>query len=394
MRAVFIHSSRVMRASDGEVYARSQFPYRVWGRYLKHFEEITVVMRMTDCKNKPEKWDLSSGRGVTFVGVPDDHGMLVQKLRNGLVIEILRREIVRCDAVIVRMSPIGWLAAQEAEKHGIPWAVEVVGNAWDAFWNYGTLPGKLYAPVAWWQARKWIAKAPYALYVTQEFLQRRFPCAGVVSHASNVHLEAVDESILENRIMNSQKNCRVWNVGLIGDLFARYKGLHVAIQSLLSLRNQGVDVHLHVLGDGNLDAWQRDAKMKGVIDLLHFDGVLPSGDSVMRWLDDLDLYIQPSYAEGLPRGLIEAMSRGLPCLASKVGGIPELLPSECLHTPGDSQKMAQDMLRAINDVEWRVTQAKRNFLKAQEYYTDKLNDRRDAFWEKFIEHIKSVQSRK
>ena len=41
------------------------------------------------------------------------------------------KQIEDCDAVIVRQLSLGWLAAQEAQRRGIPWAVEVVGDAWD-----------------------------------------------------------------------------------------------------------------------------------------------------------------------------------------------------------------------------------------------------------------------
>ena len=45
-------------------------------------------------------------------------------------------------------------------------------------------------------------------------------------------------------------------------------------------------------------------------------------------LDECDIYLQPSLQEGLPRSVIEAMSRGCACIGAATAGIPELLESE------------------------------------------------------------------
>ena len=101
----------------------------------------------------------------------------------------------------------------------------------------------------------------------------------------------------------------------------------------------------------------------------------------------LDLYVQPSLHEGLPRALIEAMSRGLPALASSCGGIPELLPPECLHRPGDDKALAKQLARMVQTPAWRMQQAERNFREARNYYRDRLESQRDAFWGRFAEEV-------
>jgi glycosyltransferase involved in cell wall biosynthesis len=118
------------------------------------------------------------------------------------------------------------------------------------------------------------------------------------------------------------------------------------------------------------------------------EGCLPSGDPVFQWLDGLDIYIQPSFTEGLPRALVEAMSRGLPALGSTCGGIPELLPPECLHMPGDDKTLAAHLARMIQDKACRIQQARRNFSEAQNYYADRVEAKRDAFWHEFAEYVK------
>jgi len=390
MKAVFVHSTRMVQAPDGRIYSRGAFDYSILLWYLKHFDELTIVCRLSKSPETIDGMNLASGPNVTFVGLPDDHGNYLQQLQRSRNLPAIRDALLNADTLIVRSSGIGWLAAREADKLGIPWAVEVVGDAWDAHWNYGNLAGKLYAPIAWFEARKWIRSVPYAIYVTNNYLQKRYPCSGTAAGVSDVQINPVPDSVLQSRLLRPKTQLRNNSVrcGLIGSLSSRYKGLHVAMRSMSILRTQGIELHLHVLGAGNHQVWVNEAKAIGVSDLLHLDGTLPAGDAVFAWLDKLDFYIQPSLTEGLPRALIEAMSRAIPALASSAGGIPELLPAECLHKPGDHRKLASDMQRIIHEATWRAKMAERNFNEAKQYYTDVIEQRRDAFWSSFAEYAR------
>ncbi len=392
MKVLFVYSARFVRSADGKVYYNGQFAYENWERYLKHFDELAVACRMSQVEEAPQGWDLSSGPRVTFVDTPDDHGNPLMQLWPQRARQIIREELDRCDAVIVRQSSLGWLAAQEAQRKGLPWAVEVVGDAWDAYWNYGTLLGKLYAPVAWWESRRWVGKAKYAKYVTNEYLQRKYPCPGKTLGATDVVIPVFPQALFEKKL-SRWKDERLQpediKIGMIGYLFNRYKGLHIALRALRELRRQNIHCHLHVLGKGKHGQWYEEAGRLGVRDLLHLDGTLPSGDPVFQWLDGLDVYIQPSFQEGLPRGLMEAMSRGLPALGSTCGGIPELLPAECLHRPGDFKKLAAQLKKMVTDSSWRVEQAKHSFQEAQNYYVDVLKAKRDVYWADFAGDVRA-----
>ena len=396
MKILFAHDNRFIPV-DGDVFSESQFSHRLWGRYLAHFDEMTVFARQGTLPSHKRKCDLeySEAPGVSFVFGSDISSLSAQLTQRKKVRQKVRSLLA--NAVVARLpSELGFVAIQEAEREGVAWAVEVVGDTWDSYWNYGTLAGKLYAPIAWWRARRWISKAPYAIYVTREHLQKRYPCNGTVSYASNVEIQPVQPEILQNRLSGCRKDWladrKRLTCGMIGSLASRYKGLHVALKALNELRTKGVDVHLHVLGGGDLDAWMGEAARLGVEDLLHLDGLLPGGDPVFKWLDGLDFYIQPSYSEGLPRGLIEAMSRGLPALASTCGGIPELLRPDCLHRPGDSKKLAADMGKLIRNTSWRINLAQHNFREAENYYAKWIERRRNEFWRKFSEFCKKKNS--
>src|SRR5690606_17281374 len=109
-------------------------------------------------------------------------------------------------------------------------------------------------------------------------------------------------------------------------------------------------------------------------------GKLKAGKAIFDFLDSLDLYVHPSKQEGLPRVVIEAMSRACPVLASTVAGTPELLPAEFLHKPGDADKLTQDILKVVQDRSLQKQMAKANFEKSKEYLFDVLEMRREEFF--------------
>jgi len=113
---------------------------------------------------------------------------------------------------------------------------------------------------------------------------------------------------------------------------------------------------------------------------VRFAGRLPAGEAVRAELDGSDLFILPSYQEGLPRAMIEAMARGLPCIGSTVGGIPELVPEEDRVRAGDAAGLARRIREVVSDTERMARMSARNLEKAAEYREDVLRARRNAFY--------------
>ena len=105
--------------------------------------------------------------------------------------------------------------------------------------------------------------------------------------------------------------------------------------------------------------------------------------------DSLDIYIQPSKQEGLPRSLIEAMSRGVPCLASNIAGNPELLGKRFLFKKGSPEKIAERINGlAQTNLQQLERISKSNFIKSnREYNMRVLNERREAFYRDFLRDL-------
>lgn len=77
--------------------------------------------------------------------------------------------------------------------------------------------------------------------------------------------------------------------------------------------------------------------------------------------------------------MIEAMARGLACIGSSVGGIPELLPQEDLVPAGDAYALAHKIEDTMRDCDRMNRMAERNLSRARDYHDFKVNARRVEF---------------
>jgi glycosyltransferase involved in cell wall biosynthesis len=386
---VFAHDYPFLLAPDGRVYSdRGDW---TWHRYLDFADRVTVVSRTRELPGDAalEELTLVSGPGVTYESIPSLSGPLIRFSNRADSKRRLRETLSEADALIARLpSEIGNSAIEAADDLGKPWAVEVVTCTWDSLWNYGTWQGKVYAPISWWKTRRLVRRAPYAVYETQRFLQGRYPPGGKSVGCPIVELPEVDGSVLHRRLAGIGNWQPPLRVGLIGALSVGFKGIDTAIEALGRERANLPGFELRVLGAGDPSRWQRLAAQAGLAERVHFDGVLRSGEPVNRWLDDIDLYVQPSFQEGLPRGTLEAMSRGCPAVASTAGGLPELLESESLHKPGDAERLGRLIVRAARDRDWRRAQASRNFEVARRYSKNVLDRVRSEFWGDFAARVR------
>lgn len=383
-RAVFVHDHVFGVHADGTVFSSGQLHYTILRRYLRHFRELTVVARRQPL-SEPKGQSPATGPGVTFRWLPSEvyrRPTPVQLIRATAVLE---ETLDGASAVIVRVPSLaGFWGAMIAERRGVPWAVEVVGCAYDGLRWHGSLVNRAMARPVALATRALVRRAQRALYVTESFLQRRYPCDGITAVASNVDVSVLPEERLPQVYERlRRREGEPMRIGMLASLKARYKGIETLLRALASLEGAAQPFVVEIAGPGDAAPWMALAKRLGIGHRVSFLGVLPPGEGVCFWLDTLHVYVQPSLTEGLPRGVIEAMSRGLPCLASNVGGIPELLPTTCLHEPGDVEGLRRLLERALRDPQWCMAAVQPNHQRAGSFDCGILDERRAAFWGEF-----------
>lgn len=137
--------------------------------------------------------------------------------------------------------------------------------------------------------------------------------------------------------------------GAIGRL-SREKGFDTLLFSFAELVASGHNVQLLILGEGD----QRDSLEAIIMELGLQDYVFLPGyvAEAKAYLPLLDAFILPSFTEGLPMVLLEAMVAGIPVVASRVGGVPRVLGDGnggILFDAGDRTKLSQAMVSIIDD---------------------------------------------
>lgn len=388
LKALFVHDHTFSLNSSGYVFSSGGLPATTWNRYLKHFSKLTVMGRVSQKIISPDyesQMVLSSSDDVDFVFNDNASNLKSLLTGGGTARKKMARVVSDHDVVISRLtSELGLLAIKEARKQGKPWAVELVDCPWDSYWNYGGLIARFYAPIISLRVKLAMASSSHSLYVTKEFLQKRYPSKNAVSiSCSNVEIPDADKAVLQQRKLRIEFSNEKVVFAQVASLTGRFKGIQVALEAVSKIRKYLPGIEYRVLGGGDVEPWLKEAKKFGVDDICFFDGSLPSGEEVYKWLDQADIYIHPSYKEGLPRALIEAMSRGCPAIASKVAGIPELLSEKMMMAAGDSDALAEKMLGLAANKKDQELEAEKNFYIAKGYTAELLNNRRYSFWRKF-----------
>jgi len=181
----------------------------------------------------------------------------------------------------------------------------------------------------------------------------------------------------------------------VGSLEQGYKGTDVLIDAIAQCVREGSDVRAVIVGDGKCrPSLMSRAARHSIADRIRFAGQVSAGREIQKLLDAAHLFVLPSRTEGLPRALIEAMARGLPCVASAVGGIPELLPPEDMVGPADAKALATKLREVLANPGRMSEMTRRNRLTALQYRDTVLRERRFKFYKQVREYTRQWEQQR
>jgi len=137
---------------------------------------------------------------------------------------------------------------------------------------------------------------------------------------------------------------------------AAMKGLPVLFEALSDLRQDHPNLKLTVIGDGEERSLiEASAQQWGVASLVDLVGYKSQAD-VRAYLRETDIFVLPSFAEGVPVVLMEAMAAGVPVVTSRIAGVPELVEhgqSGFLVPPGDAAALTEALRPLVQDAALR-----------------------------------------
>ena len=136
----------------------------------------------------------------------------------------------------------------------------------------------------------------------------------------------------------------------------KLKGPMVMMEALGIAAQQNRNICMNIAGDGS----QRQkiaarAKALNVASQYRYHGVYTHPEERSAFMKTIDVFVMPSFTEGTPNCIVEAMAHGKPVIASEVGGVPDMIGDEAgvLVPAGDAQALADAMLRLAGDRDLR-----------------------------------------
>jgi colanic acid/amylovoran biosynthesis glycosyltransferase len=136
------------------------------------------------------------------------------------------------------------------------------------------------------------------------------------------------------------------------------KGQHILLNAAELVVQRGGDLILRFVGDGpDRASLERFALRHNLVGKVRFEGSV-NQDRIRHFYEQADIFVLPSFAEGVPVVLMEAMSMGIPCISTRISGIPELIRDGVdglLVSPSDPEELAAAIERLMSTPSLRKT---------------------------------------
>jgi glycosyltransferase involved in cell wall biosynthesis len=230
-----------------------------------------------------------------------------------------------------------------AKLRGVPVVLHVHGARFDAFLD-GLAPSRL------WLVRQIARRADAVVVLSGEWQQKlreRLPAARLVviengvGEPSSVPVEKRDDEILVLFLGNLCRRKGVW------DLVASVARLPASVRVVMVGGEED---------PGIAAALRAELARLGIGHRVELAGPAV-GEEKSRWLARADIFALPSYAEGVPISMLEALASGLPAIVTPVGGIPSVL-EDGAHAlfvqPGDQDGLVAAVTRLTEDAGLRA----------------------------------------
>ncbi len=389
MKLLVATDAHILKTPDGKYWCKSIYSYNFWKRYLNVFEEVRIVARTKKITSNIEKLLRVDGPNVEVFEIPFYQGPKQLAINYLKIHFILRKAYDGCNVALFRMpSQTAYMTFQHLPK-AMPFAGEIVYDPMDDIndKNSGIIMKLLNLRISK-QLSYFCKKANGVSYVTEKIIQEHYPSNASLNGESNKFFETYYSTItLEDDFFTSPRDfIKKRNFRLVLSdvaMNSERKGERTLLHALKLVLDKKYDVYATIIGDGSKKKEYEELAINlGVDKRVEFTGLLSSSKEVRKKLLESDIFVFPTQAEGLPRGIIESMAVGLPVITSPVGGIPEIIDKKYLIAPDNIQGYADKLCFLISNLEELNIMSLKNFTKAQEFKNVFLQEKRDSFYKK------------
>lgn len=181
-------------------------------------------------------------------------------------------------------------------------------------------------------------------------------CRARLTHASDFSVLPITTDDLRNGHAALRETSAGVTVGFAARI-EHLKGPMVLVEAFARASQTCKELRLVIAGAGSQERNVMDrARALGVASRCEFVGVYTRPEQRKAFMERLDIFALPSLTEGTPNTIVEAMSHGVPTIASAVGGIPDLINRETgiLCPAGDVAALAEAITRLAGDKELRL----------------------------------------
>lgn len=384
MKVLVTDNAHLYKTPDGKYYTPTIYSYEFFKRYLSVFDEVRFVAKTKHVNSiDTSKHLLVSGDGLEIYELPWYQGLKGMLKNIFKLISRYRKVCNGCDCYIFRVAQIeSYLTYAFGNRCKKPYAVEVVNDP-DTFMDMNILSRW----IATKMMRYIVKRANGASYVTKHYLQRLYPNKARLIGNKEKYFESYYSSIelMLNDIRTPKKyedtKSQFEIIHVSNAINNNIKGHKTFIEALKTVNYFGYNVIGCCIGDGNMvDEFKKYAEQLGIGEKVQFIGRLHSREQLLNRLSQSSLLVLPTFMEGLPRTIIEAMAVGLPCISTPIAGIPELLDQKYLFNPEDSNGFAKAIIHLIDNPNELEIMSKKNIEVSQMYTREKLQERRNKFY--------------
>jgi glycosyltransferase involved in cell wall biosynthesis len=232
--------------------------------------------------------------------------------------------------------------------------------------------------VEYYRLTQKIAGAAFICCIGQ-FCRSQLMKASPTQQWSKFHISplGVDADVFQPSATPSGDPFRILCVGRL----VPEKGQAILLSAAAELLNRGQHIHLDFVGDGpDRRLLESEARRLGIERAVTFHGSMNQEALRSLW-NVANVFVLPSFAEGIPVALMEAMAMEIPCISTYIAGIPELIESGTdglLFPPSDANLLANAITMLIEDPEFRLRLGRAGRQKVISHYNLQTNVERLA----------------